>query len=256
MRRLTKELGPPIAGVAGLLLAWAIVASFVSSSTVPSPSEVWTAFTGGVSDGSLPEAAAKTMLRLAFSFVVSILIGTGLGFGLALNEFARRSIRPLVVALQITPYIAWLPLAVVWFGFSERAVVFVAIVGAFPSVTLATISSFGQVPPLLKRAGRTLGARGWQLYREVIFPAALPGYVAGLQQAWGFAWKALTAGELITAGLRATGLGQLLQRSQDDVPMLVATVAVIVVIGVAVEYFVFGTVDRRIRRRRGLLIEA
>jgi NitT/TauT family transport system permease protein len=256
VRRLARELGPPLAGVAGLVLIWAIVASFVASNTVPSPSEVWSAFTRGFSDGTITEAAAKTLLRLAFSFVVSILIGTALGFGLALNEFARRSIRPLVVALQITPYIAWLPLAVVWFGLSERAVVFVAIVGAFPSVTLATISSFGQVPPILKRAGRTLGAEGWQLYREVIFPAALPGYVAGLQQAWGFAWKALMAGELITAGLRATGLGQLLQRSQNDVPMLVATVAVIVVIGVAVEYFVFGTVDRRIRRRRGLIIEA
>jgi NitT/TauT family transport system permease protein len=256
VRRLTKELGPPLAGVAGLLIVWAIVASFVSSRTVPSPSEVWNAFTRGVSDGTIPEAAGKTLIRLAFSFVVSILIGTALGFGLALNEFARRSIRPLVVALQITPYIAWLPLAVVWFGLSERAVVFVAIVGAFPSVTLATISSFGQVPPILKRAARTLGADGWQLYSEVIFPAALPGYVAGLQQAWGFAWKALMAGELITAGLRATGLGQLLQRSQNDVPMLIASVAVIVVIGVAVEYFVFGTVDRRIRRKRGLLVDA
>jgi NitT/TauT family transport system permease protein len=257
VRRLAKELGPPLAGVAGLLLIWTIVASMVSSSTVPSPSEVWSAFARGVSNGDIPEAAAKTLLRLAFSFVVSILIGTALGFGLALNEFARRSIRPLVVALQITPYIAWLPLAVVWFGLSERAVVFVAIVGAFPSVTLATISSFGHVPPLLKRAGRTLGADGWQLYREVIFPAALPGFVAGLQQAWGFAWKALMAGELITAGIRATtGLGQLLQRSQNDVPMLIATVAVIVVIGVGVEYFVFGSVDRRIRRRRGLLVEA
>ncbi len=209
VRRLAKELGPPLVGVAGLLVVWAIVAAFVSPTIVPSPAEVWSAFTRGVSDGTIPEAAAKTLLRLAFSFVVSIVIGTALGFGLALNEFARRSIRPLVVALQITPFIAWLPLAVVWFGLTERAVVFVTIVGAFPSVTLATIASFGQVPPLLKRAGRTLGADGWQLYREVIFPAALPGYVAGLDQAWGFAWKALMAGELITAGLRATGLGQL-----------------------------------------------
>jgi NitT/TauT family transport system permease protein len=79
--------------------------------------------------------------------------------------------------------------------------------------------------------------------------------VSGLQQAWGFAWKALMAGELITAGLRATGLGQLLQRSQNDVPTLIAAVAVIVVIGVAVEYFLFGRVDRRIRRKRGLIID-
>jgi NitT/TauT family transport system permease protein len=254
VRRVARELAPPLAGVAGLIVIWTIVAAFVSPNTVPSPAEAWRAFARGVSNGSIPAAAGKTLLRLAFSFAVSIVVGTGIGFGLALNEFARRAIRPLVVALQITPFIAWLPLAVVWFGPSERAVVFVAFVGAFPSVTLGTISSFGQVPPILKRAGRTLGADGWQLYRDVIFPAALPGYVAGLQQAWGFAWKALTAGELITAGLHATGLGQLLSRSQNDVPALIATVAVIVVIGVAVEYVVFGPIDRRIRSRRGLLV--
>ena len=256
MRRLGRELGPPLVGAAGLLVVWAIVAAFASTKVVPSPAEVWSAFVRGMSDGTIPEAAVKTLIRLAFSFAVAIVIGTALGFGLALNEFARRAVRPLVVALQITPFIAWLPLAVVWFGLSERAVVFVAIVGAFPSVTLATISSFGQVPPLLKRAGRTLGAEGWPLYREVIFPAALPGYMAGLQQAWGFAWKALMAGELITAGLDAVGLGHLLARSHNDVPALVATVAVIVVIGVLVEYLVFVPLDRRIRKRRGLLITA
>jgi NitT/TauT family transport system permease protein len=254
VRRVAKEVGPPLAGVAGLIVVWAIVAAFASSKVVPSPAEVWSAFARGMSNGTIPRAAVKTLIRLLFSFVISIVIGTALGFALALNEFARRAIRPLVVALQITPFIAWLPLAVVWFGLSERAVVFVAIVGAFPSVTLGTISSFGQVPPILKRAGRTIGADGWQLYRDVIFPAALPGYVSGLQQAWGFAWKALMAGELITAGLRATGLGQLLGRAQNDVPTLVAAVGVIVVLGVAVEYLVFVPVDRRIRKRRGLLV--
>ena len=112
-----------------------------------------------------------------------------------------------------------------------------------------------QVPPLLKRAGRTLGAEGWPLYRHVIFPAALPGYIAGLQQAWGFAWKALMAAELIVTAAGAVGLGQLLARSQDDVPTLLAALGVIVVIGVLVDYLVFNRLDRRVRRRRGLLIE-
>ena len=127
-----------------------------------------------------------------------------------MNGFARRAIRPLVVALQITPFVAWVPLAVVWFGATERAVVFVAIVGSFPAMTLATIQAIRQVPPLYERAGRTLGARGWTLYREVVVPAALPGMMAGLQQAWGFAWKALMAGELIVITAQATGLGHLL----------------------------------------------
>lgn len=254
MRRLARELGPPLAGVAGLLIVWAIAAAFTSDDVLPSPATVWHAFTAGMSDGSIPEAALKTLIRLAFSFVTAIVIGTALGAGLALNEFARRSVRPLVVALQIAPSIAWLPLAVVWFGATERAVVFVTIVGAFPSVTLATISAFRQVPPLLTRAGRTLGAEGWELYRSVIFPAALPAYVAGLQQAWGFAWKALMAAELLLTAARATGLGHLLAQEQLDVPAVLATLGVIVLIGVAVDYLVFTLVDRRIRGRRGLLV--
>ncbi len=252
-RWVRKELGPIATGVAGLLVLWALLAAATTSDSLPSPLVVGNALGSGIADGTIPEAALKTLVRLVFSFVVAIAIGTALGFALALNEFARRSIRPLVVALQIVPPIAWFPLAIVWFGLTERSVVFVAIVGAFPSVTLATISSFKQVSPLLVRAGKTLGAQGWELYRGVMFPAALPGYVAGLQQAWGFAWKALLAGELITGAAKAAGLGHLLARSQSDVPALLAALAVVVLIGVAVDYLVFGQMDRAVRRRRGLL---
>ena len=254
-RWVGRELGPVLTGIVGLLVVWTLVAAVVDTSSLPSPLAVWRSFLDGLRDGTIPDAAAKTLIRLAFSFAVAIVVGTAIGVGLALNDFARRSVRPLIVALQIAPPIAWLPLAVVWFGLSERAVVFVAFVGAFPSVTLATLSAFRQVPPLWRRAGRTLGARGWELYRSVIFPAALPGYVAGLQQAWGFAWKSLMAGELIVTGVRATGLGHLLAENQRDVPALLAAVAVIVAIGTAVDYLVFNQLDRRIRARRGLLVQ-
>lgn len=256
MKRVVRELGPPLAGVAGLIVIWGLVSRLVSASTLPSPATVWSAFLHGMSDGTIPEAAAKTLLRLAFSFAAALVIGTLIGVGLALNEFARRSIRPIIVALQIMPFIAWLPLAVIWFGANERAVVFVTVVGSFPSVTLSTMSSMRQVPPLLRRAGRTLGAEGWTLYRHIIFPAALPGYIAGLQQAWGFAWKALMASELIVTAAGATGLGQLLARRQTDVPALLAVLAVIVVLGVLVDYLIFNRLDRHVRRRRGLLQES
>jgi NitT/TauT family transport system permease protein len=254
-RWVARELGPPLAGIGGLIVVWAIVAALTSSSFIPSPLVVWDKFVAGMKDGSIPEAAIKTLIRLAFSFAAAIVIGTAIGIGLALNEFARRSIRPLIVALQITPFIAWLPIAVVWFGATERAVVFVTIVGAFPSMTLATMAAMRQVPPLYRRAGRTLGAEGWTLYRHVIFPAALPGYMIGLQQAWGFAWKALMAAELIIAAAGGAGLGHLLAEAQNDVATLLAALAVIVAIGVAVDYLVFGRLDRRIKGRRGLLTE-
>jgi NitT/TauT family transport system permease protein len=87
----------------------------------------------------------------------------------------------------------------------------------------------------------------------VVFPAALPSYLSGIQQAWGFAWKALMAGELIVPASGANGLGHLLDRSSDDVASILAVVAVIAVIGVAVEYLIVGAIDRRIRAKRGLL---
>lgn len=254
-RRVARELGAPLVGIAGLLGIWALLAAATSTASIPSPAEVWRVVIDGIGDGTLIEATWKTMVRLAVSFIVAIAIGTGLGAALALHEFTRRAVRPIVVALQITPFVAWVPVAVVWFGVTERAVVFVAIVGAFPAMTLATLQAFRQVPPLLDRAGRTLGARGWERYRSVIFPAALPGYMAGLQQAWGFAWKALMAGELIVATAGASGLGHLLAAEQGNLPALLAALAVIVAIGVAVDYLVFGRLDRRIRGRRGLLAE-
>jgi NitT/TauT family transport system permease protein len=254
-RWAVRELGPPLAGIGGLIGLWAILAALTDTASIPSPAQAWGAFADGVRDGSIPDSVAKTLVRLAFSFVVAVVVGIALGVLLALREFPRRAIRPIVVALQVTPFVAWVPLAVIWFGTTERAVVFVAIVGAFPSMTLATIQAFRQVPPLLERAGRTLGADGWELYRSVIVPAAMPGIMAGLQQSWGFAWKALMAGELIVSAANAIGLGHLLAEPGADVAELLGILGVIVAIGVAVDYLVFNQLDRRIRRRRGLLIE-
>jgi NitT/TauT family transport system permease protein len=252
-RWVIDELGPITAGVIALIAVWTLLAAVTSTSSIPSPLVVWDSLRHSIADGQIPRAAFKTLIRLAFSFVVAVIIGVALGIGLSLREFARRALRPIVVALQIVPPIAWLPLAIVWFDPTERAVVFVTIAGAFPSMTLSTLAAFRQVDPVYERAGRTLGANGWTLYRKIVMPAAMPGLTAGLQQTWGFAWKALMAAELITRAVQATGLGQLLERQQTDVPALLATIAVIVIIGVAVDYLVFGQIDRRVRARRGLL---
>ena len=254
MKRWASELGPPLLGIVVLVIVWAIVAAATDTTSIPSPADVWTALRDGFADGVLIEATVKSLIRLAFSFAAALVIGTALGLILSAFELVRRSVRPLVVALQITPFVAFVPLAVIWFGVTERAVVFVAIVGAFPAVTLATLQAIRQVPPLYLRAGRTLGATGWDLQRSVVFPAALPGYMSGVQQAWGFAWKALMAGELIVQTSGASGLGHLLDQA-DDVASILAVVAVIAVIGVAVDAFIVGAVDRRIRAKRGLLME-
>jgi NitT/TauT family transport system permease protein len=257
-RWVWRQAWPVLLTLGVILLVWWFVSAtgIVSTSTLPSPGTVWRTFWTLVADGTIPTAAGKTILRLLVAFGIALVLGTLLGYGLSLSSFARRSVGALVVALQAIPPIAWLPLAVVWFNFSERAVVFVGIVGAFPAMTLATLNSIRQVPPLLERAGQTLGARGWRLQRSVVFPAALPGYLSGMQLAWGYCWRSLLAGELITNAARAFGLGQELVRAQlrDSTAEVLAVLAVIIAIGMIVDLLIFGLVDRRLRLRRGLTL--
>jgi NitT/TauT family transport system permease protein len=167
----------------------------------------------------------------------------------------QRSIGSLMAGLQALPSISWLPMAILWFGLTERAILFVVIIASIPAVAIASASSIRLVPPLMLRAGRTLGARGWTLYRRVILPAAVPGYVAGLQSAWALGWRALMAGELISTG--GKGLGHLLEanRQRFSAEDIFAVMIMIVIVGMFVEA-VFGILDRRIRSKRGLFATA
>jgi len=245
---------------------WSVLAAtdVFSAHELPSPLDVWRALTSNLtgSDG-LFAAAWGSLVRLAIGLAFSLVVGTLVGVAMAASRVVQRSVGTLMTGLQAIPPIAWLPVAILWLGFTERAVIFVVVIGATPAISIATAATVRQVPPALIRAGRTMGARGWTLYRTVVMPAAVPGYWIGLQQAWAVAWRAVIAAELIRTGA-ARGLGHLLdtslQRTASGVsvvnPALVfAVLVVIVVIGLAVDYL-FAVVDRRIRRRRGLLAPA
>lgn len=255
-RWFLRNAWPVVAAVAAVLAVWGLLSAtgWVRTSALPSPATVWTSFVDGVRDGTLPTAAGKTLLRLAVGFGLGTALGTLIGIGLAASSLARRSVGALVSGTRAVPPVAWLPLAIVWFGFTERAVVFMVVIAAFPSVALAASNSLRQVPPLLVRAGRTLGAEGWTLFRRVVFPAALPGYVSGLQVAWISAWWALLAGEIVTHSARAFGLGQELLRAQQrhETAQVLAVLVVIILVGMVVDLVVFGLLERRIRTRRGL----
>ena len=235
---------------------WVVYAAgWFSREALPSPADVWDALTSNLTgERGLLAAAWGSLLRLAISLGFAIVVGTGLGSAMAAWKVVQRSLGTLVTGLNAIPPIAWLPIAILWLDFTERAVIFVVVIGAIPAIAIATAAAVRQVPPSLVRAGRTMGARGWELYRRVVLPAAVPGYWVGLQQAWAVAWRALLAAELIRTG-SAKGLGHLLDASLGQTPLILAAMVVIVIIGLAVDYL-FAVVDRRIRRRRGLLVPA
>jgi NitT/TauT family transport system permease protein len=257
-RRVLAQIWPRVAIVALIVAVWWAVyeAGYWDRVLLPSPASVWDAFTSHLTGpNGLLAVAYRSLLRLFVGLALAMLIGTPTGLAMARWQVVQRSVGSVVVGLQALPSIVWLPLAMLWFGLSERAVMFVVVIGAMPAVAIGTASAVRQVPPGLVRAGRTLGARGWVLYGRVVLPAAVPGYVAGLQLAWAFAWRALMAAELIVAGAR--GLGHLIARSgaQYDTALVMATMIVIMLVGIAVDGLL-AWIDRRVRRRRGLLVQA
>jgi NitT/TauT family transport system permease protein len=259
-RRGADQIWPRVATIGAVLLLWWAASASGLFTVFPSPGEVLAAFGDTFARPDPPResiiaATTASLIRLIVGLGIGIAIGTVIGLAMGTSQLVQRSVGSLMAGLQALPSISWLPMAILWFGLTERAILFVVIIASIPAVAIASASSIRLVPPLMLRAGRTLGARGWTLYRRVILPAAVPGYVAGLQSAWALGWRALMAGELISTG--GKGLGHLLEanRQRFSAEDIFAVMIMIVIVGMVVEA-IFGIIDRRIRSKRGLLATA
>ncbi len=203
-------------------------------------------------DGRLHAAVGRSLGRLCQGYTIAAAVGLPLGVATARVGWVKSTVRPLVLGLQALPSVCWLPLAIIWFGLSESAIVFVVVMGSLLAIAIATEDGVASIDPLILRAASTLGIRGARFYGGVLVPAALPGIVTGLKLGWSFAWRALMAGELLFV---AGGLGQLLQSGREllDASQVMGVMVCIVAIGVLVDQVLFRAVETRIRRRWGLL---
>ncbi len=207
-----------------------------------------------IGDGRLGAAVLRSLGRLAQGYAVSAALGVPLGVALARSAVVQSALRPFVMGMQALPSICWLPLAVLWFGLSEVAILFVVVMGSLLAIAIATEDGVAGVDPVLLRAAGTLGIRGPRFHLGVLLPAALPGILTGLKLGWSFAWRALMAGELIFV---AGGLGQLLAQGREllDAAQVMGSMVSIVAIGVAVDQVLFRILELRVRRRWGLVEE-
>ncbi|HZZ85317.1 MAG TPA: ABC transporter permease [Anaeromyxobacteraceae bacterium] len=236
-----------------LLVLWELASRFGPwpHHLFPGPGAVAQSLWRMIQDGRLGAAVTRSLSRLAQGYALSACIGVPLGVTIARSRQVKVAIRPLVLGLQALPSICWLPLAVLWFGLSEWAILFVVVMGSLLAITISTEDGVSAIDPLVLRAAGTLGITGARFYGGVLVPAALPGIVTGLKLGWSFAWRALMAGELLFV---AGGLGQLLANGREllDVPQVMAVMVAIVFIGSAVDQVVFHLAEVRVRRRWGL----
>lgn len=236
-----------------LLLLWEIVVrlSKLPPYLLPGPREVGTALANLFRAGEIAPAVAASLRRMLLGYSVSLVAGVLVGMLLAASRLADETLGALILGLQTLPSICWLPVAILWFGLGEGAILFVVVAGAFLAVASAARDGIRGLPPVLFRAGRTLGATGPRLWLRVALPAATPSLLLGAKLGWSFAWRSLMAGELLAAG--SAGLGQMLTmaRELNDLPRVFAVMAVIMTIGRLVDRFVFAPAEESVAARWG-----
>jgi len=250
---------PKLLAIALVIIVWEIVhLTGWKKLVLKGPGTVLPDLWQQVRAGQLWAAIGVTVQRALIGYLLALLIGSVIGVLVARIPPLRAALGSIITGLQTMPSIAWYPFAIILFAPSTAAILFVMVMGAAPSIANGLITGVDYTPPLLLRAGRTMGLHGISLYRYLMLPASLPAFVAGLKQGWAFAWRSLMAGELVvTIAGQAPGLGVLLNTYQSNLDFAGATsiIIVILIIGIVVDMG-FAKADKALRRRRGLVDSA
>ncbi len=255
--RLWKAAWPKLAALGLALVLWQLIvwSRWKPDYVLPGPRVVFPQVVDDLRSGKLVRATLITLRRAAIGYSIAVVVGLAIGAMVSRWRTLRVAFGSFITGLQTMPSIAWFPLAILLFQKSEGAIMFVVALGAAPAIANGVITGSDHVPPLLTRSGTALGARGLNLYRTVTLPASLPSVLGGLKQGWAFAWRSLMAGELLVIVARSPSIGVRLQNARDlaDAPQLVATMIVILVIGICVDSLLFATAEHAIRKRWGLI---
>jgi NitT/TauT family transport system permease protein len=250
-----KRLFLSVLFFAGLLLLWeaAVQLHLWSPVLLPAAVKVVEYLKTAVADGTLWQATVITVKRLLIGYVIGLFGGVPLGLLTARWNLLHDTIGTMALGLTTLPSVCWVPLALLWFGQSEAAMLFVVVMGTLWSVVIATDTGVRHVPPIYRRAALTMGSKGFHIWLTVILPAALPYIVSGMKQGWAFAWRSLMAAEIFVTILTGFGLGQLLHygRELNAMDQVIAIMLVIVVIGLLADKTLFAPMERFLHRRWG-----
>lgn len=238
-----------------LALVWQVVYTMRVWSPVllPSPLTVAEYLWGALKDGTMSSAVWITSKRLIIGYGIGCLIGLPLGLLTARSNLLGDTIGLLALGLQTLPSVCWVPLALLWFGQSEGAMLFVVVMGTLWSVLIAVDNGVRSLPPMYVRAARTMGSVGAHTLVKVVLPASLPFVVSGMKQGWAFAWRSLMAAEIYVTILTGYGLGHLLHfgRELNAMEQVIGVMLVIIGIGLLADKILFSPWENFMHRRWG-----
>lgn len=245
---------PKLLALVLALAIWQLIyLSGFKSGILPGPAKTLPDLWQQLHNAQFWSALGTTLRRAVIGFAIALVIGTVVGALVSRIKPLRAAVGSLITAVQTLPSIVWVPFAIILFGATTQAILFVIVMTAAPAIANGLIAGADFLPPLLLRAGKIMGLRRVSLYRHVIMPATLPAFMSGLKQGWAFGWHGLVAAEIVVIILGQPSLGVLLSNDQDQADMAgaISIILVILVIGIVVD-LLFNLVNGRIRRRWGV----
>lgn len=238
LRDLASRFGLPLA-VAGLfVLAWDLAVRGSGSDLFPKPWDVLCGIVELASKGLLLKYIVASLFRVSVGFLLAVLVGVPLGLVCGWFPLLFRALNPLIQVLRPISPIAWIPVAILWFGVDDRAPIFLIFLASVFPITVSSMAAVQNIQPVYIRAARNFGLGRAELFRRVILPATLPQVITAIRIALGVAWLVVVAAEMIAVN---SGLGFLIidaRNAGKRYDLVVAGMVLIGLIGLCLDQLV------------------
>lgn len=228
----------PLGVAVVFILVWHFAVIFSGSDIFPTPVMVVTGIVELIQNGLLLKYIVASLFRVSSGFLLALVVG--IPFGLVLGWFGRAffAFNPVIQVLRPISPIAWIPVAILWFGVSDLAPVFLIFLASLFPITTAAIAAVQNIQLVYLRAARNFGVKGLALFKQIVFPAALPQIITGVRLALGVAWLVVVAAEMIAVN---SGLGYLIidaRNAGKRYDLVVAGMVLIGLIGLVLDFLV------------------
>lgn len=216
-----------------------------SSLLLPPPEKVLVSVVDMFASGYLEKHILVSFIRVVKGFLLAVVIGVPMGILMGSNRHAKNLLNNLFRLFSPIPGVAWIPLAILWFGLGDKAAIFIITMGSFSPIIVNTMQGVDDVDPNLRQALLTMGASKWQIIIKCVVPSIIPYMISGFRLGLGFAWRVLIAAEMVGV---PDGLGYVLNtgRSTGRTEVTVVTILLLGVIMILMEEVLFMPLEKKV----------
>ena len=221
-----------------LVAMWDLACRAAGSQVFPTPYQSWLAFVELIESQRLWGDVVASLFRVTWGFLLAAGVGIPLGLVIGWSTRTFRAVNPIVQGLRPISPIAWIPIAILWFGIGDGAGIFLIFLSSFFPITVGTTAAVRNISLVHQRSARNFGVRGFELFRRVVLPAALPQIITSLRIALGVAWLVIVAAEMVGMD---SGLGYLINDARNAgsrYDLVVATMILIGLIGIVLDFLI------------------